>query len=265
MSVKKMDEVERKNACCPSPREPGTCLALRSEFRHFSATQFIFSEDITPDSYRDDFWLHLFIKKKVEKDKKKDSRYMTFLKIPQLRCAPLGMTVLMRHSTIKAPLMKKQYIYLNRIAITYKGNPLKVSSLQVLKDFFTYAQPAEHIKAFDEFCLAALHDQYRWRRGSPGNALYYSEQLELLIEAAYLLHQKPHSKDKLDKVLIETLRSFFNYASLAKWKKRHHAFMHAALSKSSVADELSPVIIYMHTAHLKKLMADIATIVLTVH
>jgi len=36
-----------KNACCPSPREPGNCLALRSEFRHFSATQFIFSEDIT--------------------------------------------------------------------------------------------------------------------------------------------------------------------------------------------------------------------------
>ena len=69
MSVKKMDEVERKNACCPSPREPGTCLALRSEFRHFSATQFIFSEDITALI----FWLHLFIKKKVEKGEKKTS------------------------------------------------------------------------------------------------------------------------------------------------------------------------------------------------
>ena len=158
---------------------------------------------------------------------------------------------------------KRLYLgcYLNRIAIAYNCNPLKVPPLQVIKDFFTYAQPAEHLKAFDEFCLAALHDQYRWRRGSPGNVLYYSEQLELLIEAAYLLHQKPHSKDKLDKVLIETLRSFFNYASLAKWKKRHHAFMHAALSKSSVADELSPVIIYKCTAFLKKLIIVAADII----
>lgn len=54
--------------------------------------------------------------------------------------------------------MKKQYIFLNRIAIAYKCNPLKVPPLQVIKNFFTYAQPTEHIKAFDEFCLAALHD-----------------------------------------------------------------------------------------------------------
>lgn len=152
--------------------------------------------------------------------------------------------------------MKKQYIFLNRIAIIYKGNPLKVPPLQVIKDFFTYAQPAEHLKAFDEFCLAALSDQYSWRRGSPGNALYYSEQLELLIEAAYLLYQKPQPKDKYHELLCETLQSFFNYASLAKWKKRHHAFTHAALSKSSVADELSAVIIYKHIACLQRLMAD---------
>lgn len=159
--------------------------------------------------------------------------------------------------------MKKQYIFLNRIAITYKGNPLKVPPLQVIKDFFTYAQPAEHIKAFDEFCLAALYDQYRWRRGSPGNALYYSEQLELLIEAAYLLYQESQSKDKLDKVLIETLQFFFNYASLAKWKKRHHAFTHAVLSKSSVADELSAITIFRHIDFLKKLIMQAATIALT--
>ncbi len=153
------------------------------------------------------------------------------------------------------------YRYLNRIAITYKGNPLKVPPLQVIKDFFTYAKPAEHIKAFDAFCLAALHDQYRWRRGSPGNALYYSEQLELLIEAACLLYQKPEHKGGRYKMLRETLQYFFNYASLMKWKKRHHAFTHAALSKNSVADELSPVIIYKYTAFLKKLIIVAAGII----
>ena len=160
--------------------------------------------------------------------------------------------------------MKKNlhlHCFLNRIAITYKGNPLKVPPLQVIKDFFTYAQPAEHLKAFDEFCLAALSDQYSWRRGSPGNALYYSGQLELLIEAAYLLYQKPQPKDGRNKLLIETLQSFFNYASLAKWKKRHHAFTHAALSKSSVADELSPIVVYKHTAYLKQLMKLASVIV----
>lgn len=141
--------------------------------------------------------------------------------------------------------------YLNRIAITYQGNPLKVPPLQVIKDFFTYAKPAEHLKAFDEFCLAALSDRYCWKRGSPGNALYYSEQLELLIEAAYLLYQKSPSKAQRNDVLIETLQSFFNGISLAKWKKRHHAFTHAALSKCSVGDELAATVIYSQINHLK--------------
>ncbi len=161
--------------------------------------------------------------------------------------------------------MKKNlhlHCFLNRIAITYKCNPLKVPPLQVIKNFFTYVQPAEHLKAFDEFCLAALSDQYSWRRGSPGNALYYSEQLELLIEAAYLLYQKPQPKDKRHERLLETLQSFFNYASLAKWKKRHHAFVYAALSKSSVADELPAVTIFRHIAFLKKLIMHAATIAL---
>ena len=144
--------------------------------------------------------------------------------------------------------------FLNRIAITYKGNPLKVPPLQVLKDFFSYAKPAEHAKAFDAFCLAALSDQYSWHRGSPGNALYYSERLELLIEAAYLLYQKPQPKNKRYEVLLEMLQSFFRYASLMKWKKRHYAFTHAALSNSSVADELSAKVIYEHTNYLKQLI-----------
>ncbi|MGE9310645.1 hypothetical protein ACLOAU_03340 [Niabella sp. CJ426] len=160
-------------------------------------------------------------------------------------------------------MSKHQHLgcYLNRIAITYKGNPLKVSSLQVLKDFFTYAQPAEHLKAFDEFCLAALHDQYRWRRGSPGNALYYSEQLELLIEAAYLLYRQPSPKKEHDELLMKTLNDFFLHASLRQWKNRHLAFTHAALSKSSVADELPATVVYRHTAYIKQLLMSAAIVV----
>ncbi|MCH5716903.1 hypothetical protein [Niabella hibiscisoli] len=115
--------------------------------------------------------------------------------------------------------MKKHFhFHLIRIEATYKGNPLKASPIGILQEFFNYATAAEHAKAFDEFCLAALSNQYSWRRGSPGNALFYSEQLELLIEAAYLLHQQPELKGRRFKMLRDTLQSFFNYASLANWK-----------------------------------------------
>ncbi len=150
--------------------------------------------------------------------------------------------------------MKKQYICINRIAVNYKGNPLKASPIGILQEFFNYATAAEHAKAFDAFCLAALSNQYSWRRGSPGNALFYSEQLELLIEAAYLLHQQPELKGRHFKMLRDTLQSFFNYASLAKWKKRHYAFTHAALSNSSVVDELPATVIYEHANYLKQLI-----------
>ncbi|WP_460684206.1 hypothetical protein [Niabella aquatica] len=159
---------------------------------------------------------------------------------------------------------KRQHLYLgcflNRIAITYHCHPLKASPLQILKDFFTYAPPAYHLKAFDEFCLAALHDSYCWHRGSPGNALYYSEQLELLIEAAYLLYWKPHRYKVRFKEHAAFLHTFFSYASPGEWKKRHHAFTSAAISKSSVADELAAAVIYEHTAYLKKLVTVAAVI-----
>jgi aryl carrier-like protein len=84
-----------------------------------------------------------------------------------------------------------------------------------------------------------------------------------LIEAAYLLYQKPRPNNKRHELLQQTLQSFFNYASLAKWKKQHHAFTYAALFKSSVAEELSAVTIIRHFAFLKKLIMQTATIALT--
>ncbi len=95
--------------------------------------------------------------------------------------------------------MKKHFTNLTRNAAPRKSNPLKASPLGILQEFFNYASPAEHAKAFDAFCRAALKEKYCWRRGSPGNALHYAGQLEMLIKAAYLLYKgrrSYHTKQK---------------------------------------------------------------------
>jgi hypothetical protein len=165
--------------------------------------------------------------------------------------------------------MKKHFVTLNRTAATYKSNPLKASPLGILQEFFNYATPAEHTKAFDAFCRAALKEKYCWRRGSPGNALHYAEQLELLIEAAYLLYKNRHSyhtKQKqhhtalyVDAILC--LKAFFRQASPVKWKKWLHIFTRAALSHQSAADEMKPIAIYVFTTHLQQLLSVAAAIV----
>lgn len=168
-------------------------------------------------------------------------------------------------------MKKHHHINLNRTEATYKGNPLKASPIAVLEEFFNYASPAEHARAFDEFCRAALKEQYCWRRGSPGNALYYAEQLEGLIEAAYLLYKDRHlyrtktlpaslaDAEYVD--AIQYLKTFFKQASPAKWKKRLHIFTRAALSHQSVADDMKPVAIYTFITHLQQLLSAAAAIV----
>lgn len=170
--------------------------------------------------------------------------------------------------------MKHHHVNLNRIAATHKGNPLKASPLLALQEFFNYATPAEHAKAFDDFCRAALKEKYCWRRGSPANALYYSEQLELLIEAAYLLYSRRHKypvhfkKCTISLLLVneeytnstDILNHFFSQASLKKWKRWLQAFTHAAIAKSSVADEMKAMDIYVFVGSIKQLLCAVALI-----
>ncbi len=170
--------------------------------------------------------------------------------------------------------MKHHHVNLNRIAATHKGNPLKASPLLALQEFFNYATPAEHTKAFDEFCRAALKEKYGWRRVSPANALHYSEQLELLIEAAYLLCIKPPNHPVYFKKYTTPLSvmndeyvnpthfftRFFSKASLKKWKRWLQAFTHAAIAKSSAADEMKAVDIYVFVGSIKQLLCTAALI-----
>ncbi len=165
--------------------------------------------------------------------------------------------------------MNKHRYHLTRITAPYKSNPLKASPVAALEEFFNYANPAEHAKAFDAFCRAALKEKYCWRRGSPGNALHYAGQLERLIEAAYLLYkdrQLYHRKRKQPNTALYDdampfLKAFFRQASPAKWKNWLHIFTTAALSHQSAADDMKPVAIYIFTTHLQQLLSVAAAIV----
>lgn len=165
--------------------------------------------------------------------------------------------------------MKKHFVTLNRTAAPHKGNPLKASPLGILQEFFNYASPAEHAKAFDAFCRAALKEKYCWRRGSPGNALHYAGQLERLIEAAYLLYKDRrsyHTKQKQHNTALymdamPCLKAFFSQASPAKWKNWLHIFTGAALSHQSAADDMKPVAVYVFTTQLQQLMGVAAAII----
>ncbi len=161
--------------------------------------------------------------------------------------------------------MKKHFLNLNRIAATCKGNPLKASPIGILKEFFNYATSAEHANAFDAFCRAALEEKYCWRRGSPANLLHYSQQLELLIEAAYLLYIKPQQSGKQShrttwQKQYDFLKAFFSQVSIMKWKRWLQAFIHAALSGSSVADEMEAIKLYQFITGIKQLLSITALI-----
>lgn len=166
--------------------------------------------------------------------------------------------------------------FLNRVALEYECNPHKLHLLSVLKDFFNYANVPHHLDMFDKLCIAAMHQQYTWNGGSPGNGLFYAERLEMLIEAAYLLHKhrgsKPRkkAKHKADRVAANELPmylssseylqpftfldSFFAHATLQRWKKMLNGFMSNALSNSSVTEELAPEELLPFVCYMKKLI-----------
>ena len=164
--------------------------------------------------------------------------------------------------------------FLNRIAARYKRNPLRINPIQVLKDFYELASPEEHVEAFGRFCIPAMEDQFKWDNGSPANGLFYGQQLEILIEATFIIykkspttktnnsHQQKSEKKKLPMILCNTelenpstfLEIFFATASLPRWKERIHTFTSAAISNSSVMDELSGTDIFIFINSIPKLI-----------
>lgn len=176
--------------------------------------------------------------------------------------------------------MKKQYQLcglLNRTTLFCKGNPLKADAFTLIKEFFSYATPQEHLKAIDDFCIAALKDSYHWQHGSAANALFYSEQLELLLEAAYLIYIKPKKypfkkravanlpvkelpvllSAKEYQNLLLVIEQFFKQP-LLYWKQLLYACTHGVLSNGSVAEEVEAAELLGWCNELKRLICALS-------
>jgi hypothetical protein len=166
--------------------------------------------------------------------------------------------------------------WLSQLTQKYQCHPLRINLKKVITELFQENPPQELVTAINRFCIAALTEGYAWRQGSPANALHLSKNIELLIEVAYLLHQK-NGKSKIDHKLPGRLKlpsgllpmpltaaeycepqlflsSFFKYQSLPQWKRLLVCFTENAIGNGSVAEELpGPELLYFN-GYLKKLV-----------
>ena len=132
----------------------------------------------------------------------------------------------------------------------------------------------------DEACRVALEEEYCWQEGSPGNLLYFYNNLEKLVEACYLIckekkYQKKLSKrfrrvteEKIIQDLIlpcslskqeiahpfSVLQLFFACQGIRQWKKDLYTWLEAGLSACTVLDSANANTLLPYRFQLQKLM-----------
>jgi hypothetical protein len=169
---------------------------------------------------------------------------------------------------------------LNRLALTGMKDPDKINPNLILREFCDFEELAEMKKLFHDSCQAALSVRYTWKDGSPGRLLYFHEQLEILVEACFLIYHKKgfkkrvlkRSKSAGSKKLIKypnlpcsltleenmnplvVIKDFFDQSNLLEWKRSLHAWMEAALSNFSVLENINPEDLLPYRVGIEKIL-----------
>ena len=177
------------------------------------------------------------------------------------------------------PFLSKNHPCLNRLALSTGRNDA-VDPYYIINHFFDAGSITEMKKLFTAGCTAALSQQYSWQQGCPGNLLYFYEQLELLVEACYLVcidikHNRKYlkkiqhrfKKRSLHEIQLPTLlsaaefsnpflvmQSFFELHSIKKWKQWLYAWMEAGLSDYDVLQSIGTQSILPYHLQVQKLM-----------
>lgn len=178
--------------------------------------------------------------------------------------------------------------YLNRLVMTELKDPHKIDPYTIIRDFCDFEDQPEMIKLFRKTCKAALSDKYSWKEGSPGNLLYYSGQIELLVEACYLIYSKDGFKKQVAKQSgsgkkkekfkhpdipcsltwkeyinpLIVIEDFFDRYSLMKWKQSIHAWLEAGLSDFTVLGNIKSEDLLPYCRGIEKLLEASYRIVL---
>src|SRR5450631_1617375 len=89
--------------------------------------------------------------------------------------------------------------HLNRLMFKEKRSLDEIKPLETIQNLFRFYDLAGIKYMFRKFCEAAIAEKYSWNEGTPGNLLFFYEQLEGLIEACYLIY----IKKKISKRLVK--------------------------------------------------------------
>ena len=135
------------------------------------------------------------------------------------------------------------------------------------------------MEMLDAFFTSAMDSNNTWEAGnrpSAGNSIFVLQQIEMIMEACFLLHEK-YSKNAAKKnndgpqlvipahlpmllsedecrQLALVLSSFFEWLPLPQWKKLLQDFTINALGYSSVTDAIEEKHLFPFTQHVRKLV-----------
>ncbi|PZR26743.1 MAG: hypothetical protein DI535_12930 [Citrobacter freundii] len=157
----------------------------------------------------------------------------------------------------------KRY-FLNRLALEHACDPLSLDPYWVLQQLYTDIPPEEMQELFAEFCEAAIAPAYIWKSKTPGALIRFTEEIEQLIEGAYLMlawiKLQKGSPKKSDESPPQIIRKFFKANDLAGWKRWLHSWQTGALSACSVAEIVEPEDLLPFVQWMEKLLVAAAAL-----
>ena len=127
--------------------------------------------------------------------------------------------------------------FLNQLALEHAKDSMLLDPDHIIRQLLAQRPYAHLVEMFEDFCEAAVAPAYCWKQ-HPGKLKAFSEDLEKLIEACFLLRR--NRKQNLPGQ-PKALQHFFTTYSLPEWKKILHEWTLAALSRNSIAEIGDPM------------------------
>lgn len=149
--------------------------------------------------------------------------------------------------------------YLTRLSLDFLTSPATdLNPYPVLQSIFEFGSLPELQDLFRQFTESAMTEDYSWKEGCPGNLLHFSQLLERLMEASWLLYQRHEQvvlrQEQPSQTLPGGIRSFFRYQPLPHWKQDLQLFTEAALSNFAITEVTEAGKVIPFCRHAEQLM-----------
>lgn len=158
----------------------------------------------------------------------------------------------------------KRY-FLNRLALEHACDPLSLDPYWVLQQLFNKNSLEVVQESFSEFCESAIAPAFIWRSKTPGALVLFTEEIEQVIEACFLLlgwlKAKKGPVSKKDESPEQIVRQFFKVQNLAGWKYWLYSWKTGALSSRSVAEFVPPEDLVPFVQWIEKLLPAAALLI----